>query len=285
MSQKHKQTLSEWFTAPHILIIRSEETLADKRTINFNYAQFFGLVAVILFLVFALTLWLSTTILARWYDPKITERAMSKKIMKLSVSVDSLSQELEKKEAYFANINAIIQGKNPETTKKEKLDKTEKKEETTIDNSADSLLRLEFENEKFQEGTFSDTRQSALSSVYFFSPIQGIVSEKYNPEKGHYAVDIVAKADEPVKCIADGTVIMANYTDDTGYVLVIQHSNGILSVYKHNATLFKKTGNFVRAGEIISIIGNSGELSSGPHLHFELWFAGNPVDPLDYIVF
>lgn len=281
---KHKKTLSEWLTDPHILIIRSEENLADKRTINFNYAKFFGLIAVVLFVVFGSSLWLSTTILSRWYDPKITERAMARKLINLSNSVDSLSKEIKRRDVYLETINSIIRGEQPISVSA--IDKSKEKEATIqIDQTADSILRSEFENEKFQEGTFADNRVSTISSMYFFSPISGIVSQNYKPETGHYAVDIVSKPDEPVKSIADGTIIISNYTDDTGYVIAIQHNNGVLSVYKHNAVLFKKVGNFVRAGEIISIIGNSGELTTGPHLHFELWFSGNPVNPLDYIVF
>jgi murein DD-endopeptidase MepM/ murein hydrolase activator NlpD len=282
---KHKKTISEWLTSPHILIIRSEENLADKRTINFNYAKFFGLIAIILFLVIGFSLWLSTTILSRWYDPKITERAMARKLLNLNSSVDSLSKEIKRRDVYLETISAIIKGEKPDEATAKLNEAKAKETEKDFDLSADSLLRLEFENEKYQEGTFADNRVSTISSMYFFSPISGIISQNYNPEKSHFAVDIVSKPDEPVKSIADGTVIISNYTDDTGYVIAIQHNNGVLSVYKHNAVLFKKVGNFVRAGEIISIIGNSGELTTGPHLHFELWFSGNPVNPLDYIVF
>ena len=123
-----------------------------------------------------------------------------------------------------------------------------------------------------------------LSEIFFFSPIDGIISAKYDAINQHYGVDIVAKRNEPVKCITDGTVILSSWTQDSGYVIAVQHRGDLISVYKHNAELLKKVGNFVGAGEIISITGNTGELTDGPHLHFELWFSGNPVNPEEFVL-
>jgi murein DD-endopeptidase MepM/ murein hydrolase activator NlpD len=117
----------------------------------------------------------------------------------------------------------------------------------------------------------------------FFAPIPGIVTQSYNTK--HYGIDVVAKANEVVKSVLDGTVIFSTWTIETGYTITIQHENNFVSIYKHNSELLKKVGTFVHAGEAIAIIGNSGELSSGPHLHFELWFNGQPVNPEDYIKF
>ena len=118
------------------------------------------------------------------------------------------------------------------------------------------------------------------------SPLPGgIISDRYNSKIGHYGLDIVAKKDEPVKCVSDGTVIFSSWTSETGYVTAVQHQANFISIYKHNSVLLKKEGNFVKAGEIIAIIGNTGELTTGPHLHFELWSNGNPVNPEQYIPF
>lgn len=124
-----------------------------------------------------------------------------------------------------------------------------------------------------------------MSTVLFFSPLKGMVSSKYNPVEQHFGVDITAPANEPVKAALNGTVLFSGWTSETGYVIGIQHDNNLVSMYKHNSALLKKTGTLVQAGEVIAIVGNSGELSSGPHLHFELWHNGNPVNPQEYMVF
>jgi murein DD-endopeptidase MepM/ murein hydrolase activator NlpD len=120
---------------------------------------------------------------------------------------------------------------------------------------------------------------------YFFPPIDGIVTRKFNRNIDHFGVDIVTKSNEPVKAAADGTVVMADWTQESGNVIAIQHRGNIITIYKHNSALLKKVGNFVNSGEVIAIIGNTGELTTGPHLHFELWYNGNPVNPEEFISF
>jgi murein DD-endopeptidase MepM/ murein hydrolase activator NlpD len=124
-----------------------------------------------------------------------------------------------------------------------------------------------------------------LQDISFFPPIKGIVTEKFDAKTKHLGVDLVAQANEPIKAIADGTVVFASWTEDTGNVIGIQHQGNIVSFYKHNAALLKKQGDFVRAGDVIAIIGNTGRLSSGPHLHFEIWYKGNAINPEKFISF
>jgi murein DD-endopeptidase MepM/ murein hydrolase activator NlpD len=119
----------------------------------------------------------------------------------------------------------------------------------------------------------------------FFPPVKGVVSDTFDHLYGHMAVDIVSYNNASVKATLDGTVLMSSWNPETGYVMVIQHSDDLVSIYKHNAVLLKKEGNFVSAGEVIALVGNSGELSSGPHLHFELWYDGVAINPLDYVQF
>ena len=119
----------------------------------------------------------------------------------------------------------------------------------------------------------------------FFSPIKGVVTSKFDRKKNHFGTDIVAKKDEPIKCVYDGVVVISHWTSETGYVIGIQHENNYFSLYKHNSVLLKEEGDRVNSGEVIAIIGNSGEFSSGPHLHFELWHKGTPINPENYILF
>jgi murein DD-endopeptidase MepM/ murein hydrolase activator NlpD len=118
-----------------------------------------------------------------------------------------------------------------------------------------------------------------------FPPVNGEISVPYNLKKKHYAVDIVVAPDTPVKATADGTVIFAEWTAETGYVVILEHSYGLISVYKHNASLTKNQGDFVKTGEVIATAGNTGVLSTGPHLHFELWNDGYPINPTNFIDF
>jgi murein DD-endopeptidase MepM/ murein hydrolase activator NlpD len=121
--------------------------------------------------------------------------------------------------------------------------------------------------------------------MHFFTPVKGLISDHYDAKQNHFGIDIVAQPNEVVKATLEGTITLASWTLETGYIIQIQHHNNILSVYKHNANLLQKVGNQVKAGDAIAILGNSGELSTGPHLHFELWYNGKPINPEEYIIF
>ena len=150
----------------------------------------------------------------------------------------------------------------------------------------DSLLRDYVEREdSYSLKSSSNANQNSNRNIYFFTPLKGSLTNSYDPTTDHFGVDVVAPKDEAIKATLDGTVISADWTVETGYVIHLQHKNDLISVYKHNSVLLKKTGDLVKAGEPIAIIGNSGELTSGPHLHFELWKAGIPLDPTKYVNF
>lgn len=146
----------------------------------------------------------------------------------------------------------------------------------------DSLLRIAIDNE--DKYNFS-TNLNSDESFLFFSPVLGDISQKFDPSKNHFAVDVVAKENEPVKSVADGVVIFSEWSSDTGYVIILEHKQGYLSVYKHNESLNITQGDIVRAGDIIGTVGDTGEYSTGYHLHFELWNDGYPLDPVDFINF
>jgi murein DD-endopeptidase MepM/ murein hydrolase activator NlpD len=149
----------------------------------------------------------------------------------------------------------------------------------------DSQFRKDFEQSELSLITLTGNKYRELGEIFFFSPLTGFITDRYDVKKAHFGVDIGSKTNEPVKAIADGTVIMASWTQDSGYIIAIQHRGNLISVYKHNAELLKKVGNFVNAGEIISIVGNSGENTNGPHLHFELWYNGNSLNPEEFVTF
>ena len=163
---------------------------------------------------------------------------------------------------------------------------------TLVRSVEDSLLRVEIESQdQYNIAYYNENEElnkgkaTSIANFNFFTPLKGIITNNFNTSEKHFAVDIVAKRNAAVKATLDGTVIFAAWTLETGHIIVIQHQQNLISVYKHNSSLLKQEGNFVKAGEPIAIIGESGELSTGPHLHFELWFNGKPINPRDYLTF
>ena len=138
--------------------------------------------------------------------------------------------------------------------------------------------------DKFINFSISDESKS-LANYHFFKPITGIVSKEFQLDEEHYGIDVVAEKDAGVKSTLNGKVLFAAWTAETGNVIIIQHSNELISIYEHNSVLLKKEGDVVKAGEVIAIVGNSGEFTTGPHLHFEIWFKGSPLNPTEVINF
>lgn len=245
--------------------------------------------AVIISLIVLTTILIAFTNL-REFIPGYPDGNMRRNIIMTAYRLDSLENELHLRDQYFNNINAIISGEEPVDF--QSLQDTSKSyENITFSKSAeDSLLRIQIEQEEQYNLSASEyevsNKGSKIINQHFFTPLKGVVTSKFNPVDNHFGTDIVAGSNTIVSAVLDGTVVMAGWTLETGYVIEIQHGNNIISVYKHNAELLKDIGTVVKAGETISIIGNSGELyTSGPHLHFELWHNGTPIDPEKYIIF
>ncbi|MDA3954934.1 MAG: M23 family metallopeptidase [Bacteroidales bacterium] len=223
----------------------------------------------------------------REFIPGYPDGNMRRNIINNVYKLDSLEHELEIRDRYFESINTIIRGGTP-LSYENSLDTTIRYEEITFDKSEhDSLLRQQIEEEElFNLSILVNTsNKTDFSSIHFYPPVKGLVTNSFNPSENHFGTDIVTASNKVVVATLDGTVIIANWTLETGYVLQIQHDNNLISIYKHNSELLKKVGNHVTAGEAIAIIGNSGELTSGPHLHFELWHNGTSIDPEDYVAF
>ena len=289
-SLKPKKTLSERLTNKYQLVIRNEDNLAEKTSIGFTYAKLLVVAASTFLIIFTGSLFLSKTLLAKWFDPRYEQTEQNKKLYGLAIKVDSLSMEVDRKDLFIQNLQRILSGDTSngfvDPAKLLNVENTPIKTTANLKLAAtDSQFRKEFEQTEFSIVSVNDRKYRDLQGVFFFTPITGFISDKYDAKKAHYGVDIVTKTNEPVKCVADGTVIMASWTQDSGYVIAVQHRGNLVSVYKHNAGLLKKVGSFVNAGDIISIVGNSGEMTDGPHLHFELWHNGNSLDPQEFVTF
>ena len=288
---KSRKTLSGWLSNRYQLVIRNEEDLAEKSTFSFSYAKLIALCAILLLTLVACSLTLSTTILSRWLNPAYLEQENKKELVKLATAVDTLEQQTTQQKKFIALLQSIIAGKEPPQYALPKAEAKQAEEETTPYSpaqlaSADASLRSEFEGSEASLIAAYSKSVDDLQALLFFTPINnGIITTPFKQNIGHYGVDIVAKDKEPIKCIADGVVVLSTWTVETGWVMVIQHDRDLVSIYKHNAALLKKVGSFVKAGDVIAIMGNSGELSTGPHLHFELWYQGSPVNPEHFITF
>jgi murein DD-endopeptidase MepM/ murein hydrolase activator NlpD len=222
----------------------------------------------------------------REYIPGYSSTSLKKKAVELTYRTDSLQQIISVNEKYYASIKKVLQGEISSVD----FNRDSILEEARINTSQlnlspsreDSLLREKIAKE--DKYNLFETATSKINSV-LFPPVTGTISEEYNFEDKHYAVDLIVENNTPVKSTADGTVIFAEWTVETGNVIIIEHSNGLISVYKHNASLTKSQGELVKAGEVIATSGNTGELTSGPHLHFELWKDGYPINPTNFIDF
>lgn len=287
---EQKRTLSNRLTTKYLLIIRNEENFAEKSTYSFTYSKIILVLLLSFFAFFGLSFYLSTSLLEAWFDPRFAELKATKEVMELASRVDSLQLEVKRKDDFISNIKTIISGEDAQYTDVDNSGSIESSEiteivESQIINPIDSQFREEFEKGGLEFQLTDNRLSEELQDFFLFKPVDGIVSEHFDPQIDHLAIDIVAKQDEPVKSVADGTVIFASWTQDSGYVMAIQHRGNLISMYKHNSDLLKNVGNFVTAGEVVSIIGNTGELTSGPHLHFELWYNGNPINPEELIRF
>lgn len=293
---KAKKTFSDWLSNRYILVVRNEENFAEKTSFSFTYAKIIVFITTTVIFLFSLCFYLSSTILAKWFHPAGREMVINKQIIELTAHVDSLEEQIAYRDKALLGIGQVIKGNDKFLgTANSRTDSSATKQtEVNTDTIAPVDIEIRKEIESQQEvpaanpvmRTTSYSSSDELQNIFLFTPLTGgIITDKFDAKKAHYGVDIVAKKDEPVKAVADGTVIMASWTHDTGHIIAVQHQGNLISVYKHNSVLLKKAGNFVRAGEIISVIGNSGELTSGPHLHFELWHNSNPVNPEIFVSF
>jgi murein DD-endopeptidase MepM/ murein hydrolase activator NlpD len=253
-----------------------------------RYNAFLLVTFLIVFLIGSTTCLIAFTNL-REFMPGYPDVTMRKNILMSAIRLDSLDRELALQEKYFENLSAIISGTKPVEPYQQPDSGRDYKLIVFHKSPQDSALRARVENEERYDlnlGPSSSENITSLAGMHFFPPVKGIVSGRYDITTKHFGTDIVTKPKALVSSALDGTVIFTGWTMETGYVIEVQHPNNIVSVYKHNATLLKETGDLVRAGEAISIVGDSGEMyTSGPHLHFEIWYKGSPLDPEKHILF
>jgi murein DD-endopeptidase MepM/ murein hydrolase activator NlpD len=218
--------------------------------------------------------------------PGYPSAKVRQQILRNYILVDSLENEIKTRDNYFLKVKTLFEGGVP-SDETSGTDTALKVTEAKFRNfNADSIFEDKLLDEKNNLALQQNPKKlPSIANIHFFTPLRGLITNRFNLKTDHLAVDIVGKQNARISSVLDGTVIFAGWTMDTGYSIFIQHENNILSVYKHNAELFKTVGDKVKSGDVIAIMGNSGELTTGPHLHFELWHNGTALDPETYIDF
>ena len=287
MSEEEKRGFWEKWRYKYRFVVLNSDNFEERLSFKLSRLNVFVLSSFALVFLIGGTILLIALTPLREYIPGYTSTNMRRQVVGLNHLSDSLLAVIESKDRYLNNIRFIIDGKTPEEIDDINTSITQNIEDIVFETvSEDSVLRMRIEEEeRFSLFASANNQEQGVENVLFFTPIKGIVTQSFNPKNKHLGVDVVAKENEAIKATLDGTVALSSWTSETGYVIAILHNNNLFSVYKHNSVLLKKEGAKVDAGEAIAIIGNSGEWSSGPHLHFELWHNNKPVDPEQYIVF
>lgn len=278
------------------MVILNHDTFEEVGSYKLSLLSFYVLLSS-LFVAMALlvTMAIVFTPLKR-YIPGYGEGSGDSRVISLNQTVNRLEREVKAQQTYTESFRRMLQGDartqkdvpNEDIVMNDSMTDVKSSEE-------DKLLREQVANGGFLKDEVAPEnlaksvnyapRNMSIEQLYFVPPLNGTVSMEYSPEKNHYGIDIIAPKNSAIKAAMDGFIVMSDWTLETGNTIGIQHANNIVTFYKHNSVLLKKTGEKVKAGEAIAIIGNTGELTNGPHLHFEIWNRGTPVNPKDYISF
>lgn len=281
-----KKKLIHRLRSKYRLVIMNEATFEEKASLTLTKLNVFITFSA-LTILFAGLLYLAVAYTPlREYLPGRVNSDEQRIIYELIFKMDSLESIINNNDAFLQNRKKILEDKIDTSATRNFSAEDSLTGSVNLNASEKELgLRKELQSETPPAVARNANFQATGIFAPFFTPLKGIISSHFDPVIEHFAADIVAKTDQTVKATLDGTVILASWTPETGHVIAVQHDDDIISIYKHNAVLLKKVGNFVDAGEAIAIVGNSGEISTGTHLHFELWHNGVAVNPEDYIVF
>ena len=286
-------TILDWLKKKDRLVVVDLNTYEEIRHFNFSalsliiYSLFFTL--IIIFLTWAFIAFTPIRQSIPGY-PNISKQKQQTFDAKNNLNwIKEQKSKLDREHIYYKNLQTILSDSIiNDSIYQSKIDSSISLTQDFSISKKDSILRNKIEEqEKYLINSVnnSNNTQDDLKGVLFFSPINGSISDSINIKKGHFGIDIIAPKDEAVKATLSGVIIFTDWTPNNGNVIHVQHHHNLVSVYKHNSILLKKVGDFVKTGEPIAIIGSSGKLSSGPHLHLELWHKGVPLNPLHYISF
>lgn len=283
---KKKNSFFKVFRKDYKIVKLIDDSLELEGAVKVSRKNIFLFFIIILAVFLATTIYVIAFTSVKEMIPGYNAPQLRRELKSLSFKADSLEQLVRINDQYQENLRAILEEREPETLEVNKNRAHNFKQAKLLAPSkSDSLLRKKVENEDRFNTFPSSSSKTSLQQQSFFAPVTGLVTNKFNLKTQHFGVDIVAPENSTIQSTLKGNVVFADWTTDAGYVIVIQHNDQLISIYKHNASLLKKVGETVKSGEAIAIIGNSGELTSGPHLHFELWHEGRPLDPSLYVLF
>ncbi|MDQ3143200.1 MAG: M23 family metallopeptidase [Bacteroidota bacterium] len=296
-----KKNIKDHLDKSFLLIVRNEDTFEETGSYKLSLLNIYVLASSVFCTVGILLFLLITFTPLKRYIPGYGNAQSQTEYSRLQKKLVELDQQINAQNTYLESLKRLLTGK-PETqadiTKDVKLVQENASPISRI--KEDSLLRSEFESslskssQRAQKQTESkpvfvsaapSAMTKSLEDISFFPPVRGAVGASYKPEIDHFGIDIIAPKNSPIKATLPGSVIQSDWTLENGFTIAIQHENNLISFYKHNSALLKKIGTKVKAGEAIAIIGNTGTLTSGPHLHFELWYQGLPINPGNFVRF
>jgi len=297
MSKKKKNLIRNWINnlqEKRRIVVLDFDSYEEKRnyiTSKFTLFIFFSFLLIVLStLIFLLISYSSIKTFIPGYPNPLEQKALLDKSISLDQRLSEILIKTEKEEKYLVNVKQILSGASPSNEKEKTIKdfKSKKANEKDVISKSEKSLREKVNNrEKYDIDIIPGgaLKNDVLPELLLFPPINGEITNKMNISSGHFGIDIIAPKNEAVVSILKGTVIYQNWSPNDGHVIHIQHKKNLISIYKHNSEVLKKTGEFVDAGEPIAIVGNSGEHSTGPHLHFELWHNGYPINPENFINF
>lgn len=282
--KKFKSNIINFFNKKFRLVVINDETLEEEGLLKISRSNIIALTSLVVIFIFIISFLIIVYSPLNKHLPGKSSELVQKELIQLALKSDSLASALSISSLYLSNIGSIIKGDSISFEYlDDSLNKIDNSEVSFFKSKEDSLLRMRVEKEDQSSINLNSKRRN--KQFLFFPPVEGFVSDSFNLQSNHYGIDLVAKSGAKIKSIGEGTVIVSDWNPQTGYVLGIQHSEDFISFYKHCSVLLKNVGDIITTGENIAIIGNSGELSSGPHLHLELWKSGTPLDPSLYITF
>lgn len=294
MREKKRKRVYDWVTKNYQVIIRNEADFAEKRTFTYNYAKISFLISFLFAVVFVTGVLFDRHVIGS--DEEAQRAVIEQKVIEVSEANEVLTHEIEQRDQFIHSVKTMISGGElaPEDAKEvAETDGVNLSNLPTFQEEHDHghTHGSEEEEGELQQGVAilpasNNSKSPIAPGTLFFPPLQGFsVSEKYNPQQDLFGVRIKAKENEPVTAIAPGTVIMASWTSKDGYIIALQHDNNVISIYKHNSVLLKKVGNFVRAGDLLAVVGSGGEQQEDIFLQFELWQDGSSLNPEHFISF